>query len=235
MPPSSAIAEQALGARTLIIIDDEATTGRTFANLCSALLRSGLSHVERLIAVTLTDWSQSNWHRSLPLPVETVSLVHGQWTWTAKPDARLAPIPKLSHTSCSPSPINPHPSWGRLGVKCPIDPLIAPFTPRPGERILVVGSGEYVFPLDRVLERLENAGADVRFSAISRSPIAMGHAIRNAFSFADNYGEGIPNFLYNVEPTAYERILVCMETPRHSLDKTLISALGSPEIIAYEM
>ena len=34
-------------------------------------------------------------------------------------------------------------------------------------------------------------GADVKFSAIARSPIAVGHAIQSALAFSDNYGLGI--------------------------------------------
>ncbi|MDC4404694.1 phosphoribosyltransferase domain-containing protein, partial [Acinetobacter baumannii] len=43
--------------RTLVLIDDEATTGNTFINLLSALRNTGkLQQIEQVIAVTLTDW-----------------------------------------------------------------------------------------------------------------------------------------------------------------------------------
>lgn len=45
-------------AKTVVLIDDEATTGNTFINLLSALREDGgLTHIKQVIAVTLTDWS----------------------------------------------------------------------------------------------------------------------------------------------------------------------------------
>lgn len=69
-------------ARTLVLIDDEATTGNTFINLLSALRNTGkLQHIEQVIAVTLTDWSSNALSERTSLPVTSVSLVSGQWGW----------------------------------------------------------------------------------------------------------------------------------------------------------
>ena len=42
----------------LVLVDDEATTGKTFVNLLQALRDSGLNTFASLYTVTLTDWSQ---------------------------------------------------------------------------------------------------------------------------------------------------------------------------------
>nr|WP_244541513.1 TRSP domain-containing protein [Rhizobium tibeticum] len=64
---------------------------------------------------------------------------------------------------------------------------------RTGERILVLGTSEHVWEPFQLAEHLEKAGADVRFSAVTRSPLAVGHSIERALAFSDNYGLGIAN------------------------------------------
>ena len=87
-------------ARTLVLIDDEATTGNTFINLLSALRNTGkLQHIEQVIAVTLTDWSGKALSERSTLPVTSVSLVSGQWGWTTLPDAPVPDMPKVNVTS----------------------------------------------------------------------------------------------------------------------------------------
>ncbi|EQA7387268.1 TRSP domain-containing protein, partial [Enterobacter hormaechei] len=79
-------------------------------------------------------------------------------------------------------------------------------------------------------ERLERAGVDVHFSSTTRSPIALGHAIEHALSFSDNYGLGIPNFLYNVKPGQFDRVLICSETPEQAAPAELVAALNAEVI-----
>jgi hypothetical protein len=43
-------------------------------------------------------------------------------------------------------------------------------------------------------------------------------AIQSAIAFSDNYGLGIPNFVYNVAHQQFDRILLCCETPASSVD-----------------
>ncbi|MDO6805934.1 TRSP domain-containing protein, partial [Wenyingzhuangia sp. 1_MG-2023] len=90
--------------------------------------------------------------------------------------------------------------FGRLGVRHVDDTLAPGLQIKAGERVLVVGTGEFVWKPFLLAERLEQAGADVHFGSTTRSPIAIGHAIEHALSFPDNYGLGIPNFIYNVRP-----------------------------------
>jgi hypothetical protein len=133
-------------------------------------------------------------------------------------------MPHVDVTGRSPHTPDPALDWGRLGVLKHARAIDA--RTHAGERILVLGAGEYVLPPFFLAEALEKAGASVRFSAITRSPISVGHAIQSAFAFQDNYGLGIANFLYNVDPTAYDRIVLCAETPRASIDPRLVRFLG---------
>ncbi|ANZ89327.1 MULTISPECIES: phosphoribosyltransferase domain-containing protein [Enterobacteriaceae] len=226
-------------ARTLVLIDDEATTGNTFINLLSALRETGkLPHVEQVITVTLTDWSNNVLPERSPLPVKSVSLVSGQWEWTPFPDMPLPVMPEVNVTSRGEWDIQGKQSWGRLGMLAPAADLGHEVSVRKGERVLVLGTGEFVWEPFLLAERLEAAGAQAFYGSTTRSPIAVGYAIESAISFTDNYGLGIPNFVYNVAHQQFDRILVCTETPEESIDSQLLKALAEVapvvEIVTYE-
>ncbi|EPL9854221.1 phosphoribosyltransferase domain-containing protein [Klebsiella pneumoniae] len=226
-------------ARTLVLIDDEATTGNTFINLLSALRNTGkLQHIEQVIAVTLTDWSGKALSERSTLPVTSVSLVSGKWGWTPLPDAPVPDMPKVNVTSRGEWDIQGKQSWGRLGMLAPAADLGHEVSVHKGERILVLGTGEFVWEPFLLAERLEAAGAQAFYGSTTRSPIAVGYAIESAISFTDNYGLGIPNFVYNVAHQQFDRILVCTEKPAESIDTQLLKALAEVaavvEIVTYE-
>ncbi|WP_372426741.1 phosphoribosyltransferase domain-containing protein [Salinarimonas chemoclinalis] len=223
-PVDPALAAPARGARSLVLVDDEASTGKTFLNLAHAFREAGLAP-ERIVLATLTDWSGGEAARALG--ASNATLLEGRYAWTPNPGAPLPEMPSVDVTARGAHSPDPARDWGRLGVREHRRPSIAALAPRPGERILVLGTGEYVFPPFLLAEALEAAGADVRFSAVTRSPIAVGHAIETALAFGDNYGLGIPNFLYNVTREPYDRILICVETGRAALDPALVAALGA--------
>ena len=226
-------------AQTLVLVDDEATTGKTILNLLAALRASGaLRKVRRVIAVTLTDWSGEALYQNCPLPLHTVSLISGSWRWTPEPDAPLPVMPQVNVTSRGNIPITGKQSWGRLGMQIPASDLGLQVQVSPGENILVLGTGEFVWEPFLLAERLETAGAQVVFSSTTRSPISTGYAIQSAIAFSDNYGLGIPNYVYNVAHQQFDRILICCETPVASVDPRLLEALSAVaptlEVITYE-
>ena len=53
----NAIQEQLLASKTLIMVDDEASTGNTCINVVNALRSAGLSQLEAVHLTTLVDWS----------------------------------------------------------------------------------------------------------------------------------------------------------------------------------
>jgi hypothetical protein len=148
-------------ARTLVLIDDEATTGNTFINLLSALRNTGkLQHIEQVIAVTLTDWSGKALSERSTLPVTSVSLVSGQWGWTTLPDAPVPDMPKVNVTSRGEWDIqgNSHGvDWGCSHLR-PISAMRFP-----SARGACSGSRdrEFVWEPFLLAERLEAAGAGI--------------------------------------------------------------------------
>ena len=214
------------GARSLVLVDDEITTGRTLANLQAALAAAGLDRVERLVLATLTDWSGGEAGRDAAVPTTVAALLSGRYAWTAREGSVAPEMPHVDVTGRGSEAIDPAADWGRLGARAHPVPDVTGLAARPGERVLVLGTGEHVWRPFLVAEALEASGADVRFSAVTRSPIAPGHAIASTLAFADNYGLGIPNFVYNVDPAAYDRVVLCTETAPGSLDPALVAALG---------
>ena len=89
------------------------------------------------------------------------------------------------------------------------------------QRILVLGSNEFVWLPFLLAEWLETQtqNSTVNFSALTRSPIALGGAITTMLSFSDNYGLGMTNFAYNVEPSDWDLIVLCVETSANSVDE----------------
>ena len=232
-PTDAELAAMTEYARSIVLIDDEATTGNTFANLLAELPKAGLSKLERVCTVTLTDWSSNALARKSHLPVDSIALLTGEWTWKPKEGAVPPIMPEVNVTARGSVPLSKRQDWGRLGAGSRIKTSLSARPAHPGERILVLGSGEFVWPPFLLAEELERQGGDVKFSAITRSPIAVGMAIHNALSFSDNYGLGIPNFVYNIHQAQFDRIIVCVETPADSLDSVLYQALRNLEVITY--
>ncbi|MDF7681796.1 phosphoribosyltransferase domain-containing protein [Enterobacteriaceae bacterium ESL0689] len=238
-PVSARMRQTVAEAQTLVLVDDEATTGKTFLNLIASLRESdALKRLQRVIIVTLTDWSGDAILRQCPLPVHTVSLISGSWRWTPDPDAPLPVMPPVNVTSRGSVPVTGKQSWGRLGMQEPANDLGLHVQVSSGENILVLGTGEFVWEPFLLAERLEAAGAQVVYSSTTRSPISIGYAIQSSLAFSDNYGLGIPNYVYNVTHQQFDRILICCETPASSVDPRLLEALSvvAPvvEVITYE-
>lgn len=233
MPQDARTREWLFKARSLVLVDDEASTGNTFINVSKALAEAGLVSIERMVTATLTDWSQDAVRKALGDHVSSVSLLEGRYTFTEDRGAALPDMPEVGSVAQGDWPLDPIRDWGRMGVREHCDTLALGMQVLPGERVLVVGTSEFVWPPFLLAERLEQAGADVHFSATSRSPIAVGHAIGHALSFSDNYGLGIPNFLYNVAPGQFDRVLICSETPAAALDPALLNALNA-QVIAHD-
>ena len=226
MPVDPEIREAMLQARSLVLVDDEASTGKTFVNLHRALVEAGLSKIERIVTCVLTDWSAGAVRKTIGESATAVSLMQGSYQFHENPAAPPPEMPDVGAVSIGEWPLSADKDWGRLGVRRVDDTLAPDIRVHPNEKVIVVGTSEFVWRPFLLAERLERAGVDVHFSSTTRSPIALGHAIEHALSFSDNYGLGIPNFLYNVKPGQFDRVLICSETPEQAAPAELVAALN---------
>ena len=226
--PDAELQQQILNSKSIVLVDDEASTGKTFVNLIHALQQAGLNQISHVVTATLADWS-SGIHIA-DLNCQSVALMTGKWQWRDAEHSIQINMPKVDTVAFGAFATLAQPTWGRLPIQD--SGAHIRLAVQPDERILVLGSGEYVWSSFLLAEYLQQQGADVRFSAITRSPIAVGHAIQSALAFSDNYGLGIQNFVYNINPQDYDRVLITVETATHSVAKSLLEALPNAEVIS---
>lgn len=233
--PHPALSEE---RATLILVDDETTTGSTFAALTSALIGGGV-RPRRVLLVTLTDWSDGAAERSVRdlLPgaeVRSVSLFRGSWSWAPDPSASLPTIPNevdSSYAAWVPSvsgaPRDGIRLWAYDGLVRVAERLRADRT----GPFLVIGTGEHVWEPMLLGEALERSGAEVRVVATTRSPILTGEVIRDKLTFPDHFGVGVPMYLHNVPRRPDARVVVVTETGADRICPALRSHLGSGLIL----
>ena len=226
--PDAELQQQILSSKSIVLVDDEASTGKTFVNLIHALQQAGLNQISHVVTATLADWS-SGIHIA-DLNCQSVALMTGKWQWRDAEHPIQINMPKVDTVAFGAFDTLAQPTWGRLPIQD--SGAHIRLAVQPDERILVLGSGEYVWSSFLLAEYLQQQGADVKFSAITRSPIAVGHAIQSALAFSDNYGLGIQNFVYNINPQDYDRVLITVETATHSVAKSLLEALPNAEVIS---
>ncbi|WP_413190269.1 phosphoribosyltransferase domain-containing protein [Psychrobacter sp. AT9] len=256
--------EQLLASKTLIMVDDEASTGNTCVNVVTALRNAGLTQLKQVHLTTLVDWSldQENTNKQTEdtkparmadrltgIEFHRHHLLSGAWQWTDAPNPEPITMPSVDTTAAGSQALGHTGNWGRfptLDSTEGFDKYLSSFqaafarfnnqesfldqksfdvTQLP-KRILVLGSNEFVWLPFLLAEWLEAAAqksdsdtdAIVKFSALTRSPIALGGAIKTMLSFGDNYGLGMTNFAYNVEPSDWDLIVLCVETSSDSVD-----------------
>ena len=245
---------QLLASKTLIMVDDEASTGNTCVNVVTALRNAGLDQLQQVHLTTLVDWSlnQNQSHANADDTIATRlsniefhrhHLLSGAWTWTDAPNPEPITMPSVDTTESGSHTLGDTGNWGRFptldstdGFENYLLKFQAAFNvfnqqaqsekasfekEQLPQRILVLGSNEFVWLPFLLAEWLETQAQNstVKFSALTRSPIALGGAITTMLSFSDNYGLGMTNFAYNVEPSDWDLIVLCVETSADSVDE----------------
>ena len=231
MPRNPTHRDMMQNAQTLILVDDEATTGKTLHNLARALHAQGLNPA-RIICCFLTDWSAGKAAQAVAdvfpdARVSSTALANGSYSWTPSNNVALHDLP-ADIAAQGAYDLTRTPNWGREGIVKNEQMLQA--EAEPGRRTLVLGTSEFVWQPFLLAEDLALQGEHVKFAAVGRSPIFKGLMITDLIRCRDNYGLGLPNYLYNVDPAAYDRIILCVETPPNSIDPVLLEAL-QPEVL----
>jgi hypothetical protein len=205
-------------ARTLVLVDDEITTGESLLGLAREYrrLNPGLESVRLAV---LTDWlgpaRRPEVLARLGAGSSIASLARGTWEFNPREDIDL-PVPAAARENGGPKDEYLGLNHGRLGRRGGLDVeracAEAERTARRGERILVLGSSEFLYAPFKVAEHLETLGHDVVYQSTTRSPILLGNDIASRLEFVDNYFDDSPNFLYNVQPGQYDRVFMGYET-----------------------
>lgn len=229
---------------TLVLVDDETTTGTTFRNLAAGLAAQG-ARFGRIVLVTLTDWSEgtapSGFSGAVPgVDVRAVSLFRGAWRWrqdegraaTKAPDALPAACPSWTPSCAAAFEV------ARTGLSADTAQTLSSEEARriardagldglpPDARVLVLGAGEHVWTPFLFAETCARKFANTRFVATTRSPVMQGDTIAYKIVFPDHYGLGLPMYLHNVRPEDWDAIVLFNETGTAGLPDELLDALG---------
>lgn len=234
---------------TLVLVDDETTTGNTFAGLAEGLGSVGLQP-SRVVLATLTDWSdgQSAEAVSRAFPqarINAVSLLSGAYSWSPATGGATRSLPPGCSAACpnwTPAAGAPFgvPRTGlgaeahrtnRADWRAFVDKAIIGRIAS-GVRVLVIGSGEHVWHPFLAAEQIEQAGHETCFISTTRSPVARGPVVPHQFTFPDHYGIGMPMYLNNVRPGTWDELLLFTETGMAGVPNTLRAALGKGWIFA---
>ncbi len=214
--------EQFVTAETLVLIDDEISTGKTFLRLINAYkqVNPGL---KKVFIVSLVNFA----HHGDRAALESEAGVAVEWICFRQgllrfEDGQNAAIDSISinvsgNGACKQELL----AWpGRLGLDAPISlenevlEQLSEMGLNSGRRpILVLGTGECNAPAYLLGRELEGRGFKVKVQSTTRSPIHQGNDISSVCRFEDNYGDGIANFIYNLNPDDYQNIIICHETP----------------------
>ncbi len=214
-----------LNAETLVLIDDEISTGKTFLRLINAY-QAVNSQLSKVFIVSLVNFAHPDDRAALEAQagVEVVWICFRQGILHFE-DRTNAAIDNITINVSGNGECKQHLlAWpGRLGIITPINlgtDIIEDLyqsglnresnDPRP---LLILGTGECNAPAYLLGRILENAGFKVKVQSTTRSPIHVGNDIALVCQFEDNYQDNITNFIYNLNPADYRDIILCHETP----------------------
>jgi hypothetical protein len=212
--------QQFLTADTLVLVDDEISTGRTFLRLIQAYQKVN-PNLRKVFIVSLVNFAHAKDRHYLEseagLAIEWICFRQGTLHFT---DSYNAAIDNISVNASSNSVCKKHLlAWqGRLGLTKPVT-LTADVSgyfktdTQDSRPILVLGTGECNAPAYLLGRALAAQGLSVKVQSTTRSPIHKGNDIGLICQFEDNYQDGISNFIYNMNPADYREIILCHETP----------------------
>lgn len=202
---------EARAARELVLIDDELSTGTTLQNLAGEWLELH-PRVRRVVLVSLTDWCGRREQLAEAIGVETefVSLLRGAFQFIPSTDWQPPILPAVTGNGENKTALLPAHS-PRFGQRITGEWPDFMHLPLPTGRVLVLGTGEFQFPAFQWARDLAKRGTDASWSATTRSPVLPGLAIKYSLTFSDNVGDGIPNYVYNVDANSYDQIFVTYE------------------------
>lgn len=223
MPAGEAEAALFQHARTLVLIDDEASTGQTFLNLWQAI-RPHMPNVDQMAVVTLTDFMgrdrREAFDRAAGVPVQHISAARAEWRFEPAEAMEQTPVAEPSQTSQGGSVPPVSGVWGRTGRTTPLVPQaeLIDKVLRHAEgarRVRIIGTGEFMHAPYVLGTHLECMGKEVHVQSSSRSPILEYGPIRSARRLPDVYGRGDAYFIYNAEPLPGEATVLLHEVDRN--------------------
>lgn len=232
--PSSGLArERFLSARSLVLIDDEISTGNTLVNLANACVQL-VPSVERVHLGCITDFMGFERRGELSsrfgVPTDIGALLSGSYCFDFNGDG-TATQPIAQRLGNNEVRLKDN-GLGRLGrvdqIAVPIEVTMRLHASRTSDApTLVLGTGEFMHPAFVLGRELQKMGGQVLIQSTTRSPIREWGNITSTRYFPDNYGEGVNNYIYGLDPSRYGKIVICCETDCGAHLRELAHELGA--------
>jgi hypothetical protein len=231
--------QQFLNAQTLVLIDDEISTGKTFLRLIQAYQVIN-PNLQKVLIVSLVNFANPIDRKTVEIEsgvsVEWISIRQGVLAFEEHENKALDNITVnvSGNGECKKHLLG----WpGRQGLNQPVtlkkedvEQLRNHFKTHKDSAeqndkrpILILGTGECNAPAYLLGRELERLGYKIKVQSTTRSPIHKSNIIGSVQQFEDNYDDGIPNFIYNLDPNAYQNIVLCHETPLCNALHTLLN------------
>ncbi len=232
------------GARSLVVVDDEISTGRSVRELVARALAC-MPSVEHVAVVALADWLDDQQRDDIARTVSVTgkrspsvswhSLLSGRFAFV--PDADFLPgtLPTDVEPCRSPPPARA--DLGRRALAVPYGGFPSPPIPHealpPPCPIAMIGTGECAFEPFMLAEALESEGYTPTVQCVSRSPILTGGAIRSTAVWPDPYDEDVGYYLHNPPDRKATVVALCERDgyrPKHSPEGHVICHVIPPNL-----
>lgn len=230
---------------TVLLVDDEISTGKTLRNMVAQLTRRWPALGEKtLVAASLLNRVTPEQEEALAdagitcrclvrLPQEDHTAQVADWTVTEAPPAVPQNLSFRQETLPGEGLLDPRKTL-RIGAydgSCQaVAEAMLSHTLGPVETLgktLVLGTEECMYPALRLGEGLERLGAEVCCHATTRSPIGLcdapGYPIRSGWKLPSFYEEERTTYVYNLRE--YDTVIVVSDTKK--TDLRAIQALAS--------
>jgi hypothetical protein len=244
LPADPAQREQMQRAKTLVLLDDEVSTGKTFLNLWRAL-RPHCPNIEQINIVTLTDFmgttARAALDQAFDVPTAHISAARAEWQFTSKswqaPDTAASPAPYHQVE------LKPLAHLGRSGIDRPLvlpatllDAVTHLLAQHPNDiPVRIIGSGEFMHVPYLLALHLEQQGRSVTLQSSTRSPILEFGPILHTQRLDDPYGQGDPYFIYNAAADERQITLILHETELNPAISRFAQTLGAHPLSCTEL
>jgi hypothetical protein len=220
------------GDKTIVLVDDELTTGKTALNIIREI-QASFPKKEYVVA-SLLDWRSvedkqrfQQLEAELDIKIRTISLLSGKITVTGKLKEEETPL-----ISTNKENQNADSNWkqydfpylgntGRFGLSCEDKEATENYIiqvaeylrqGRKGKRILCLGNGEFMYYPMRIASHM---GPGVFFQSTTRSPIKPSHnegyIIQSRLVYPSPDDPAVSNYLYNVPYGHYDELYMFLE------------------------
>jgi len=214
-------------AKTVVIIDDEITTGKTVVNLIKQYTEQFNDNVTKVIVVSMLNLvpqtTRDVINSFFEFDVEFIQTINASVTFNKNSNVKPSIVPSAKSTNESKNDVVSL-DYGRIGVNGPVDVKsqleFCQQSVRADSTVLIIGTGEFTYPAHLIASQIEPLVDSVHLLSTARNPMEVGNDIKTVISLGDNYGDDIMNYIYNLDVNAYDVIFICTET---NTNKNLLS------------